>query len=197
MFLYLVVKVHYMKYIEKLSLVLMKSLYLNIEYGTRVNLNSVVLLNVLGKSDLVTVLNLHELTSAQLIISIYLELAHLRKVCNPVVANLLCYPVCKKRIAVKKESSLCNAIGLVVELFRHHLIEILKLLLLKNLCVKLCNTVYREARSDCKVSHLNLSVVHDCHLADFLLIARIHGLNLLDKASVNLLDNLVYSRKKS
>ena len=44
MFLYLIVKIHNMKYVEKLSLILMKSLYLNIEYRTRVYVNTVVLL---------------------------------------------------------------------------------------------------------------------------------------------------------
>ena len=197
MFLYLIVKIHNMKYVEKLSLILMKSLYLNIEYRTRVYVNTIVLLYVLSKTNLVAVLYLHKLALAQLVICVHLKLAYLRKVCNPVISNLLGNPVSKKRVAVKEETSLCYTIGLIVELLRHHLIEILKLLLLKNLCVELCNTVYRKSCCDCKMSHLDLSVIYNCHLAYLLLIARIHCLNLLNKTSVNLLNNLVNSRKKS
>ena len=153
--------------------------------------------NIFCETNLIAVLNLHKLTLAQLVICIYLELIYLRKVCNPIITNLISNPVSEKRIAMKKETSLCDTICLIVKLLRHHLIEILELLLFKYLCVKLCNTVDREACCDCKMCHLNLSIIYDCHFAYLLLIARIHCLNLLYKTSVDFFNNLIYSRKKS
>ena len=119
-----------MKDVKKLSLVLMKSLNLYIKDRTRIYIDTVVLLNVLGKTYLVLVLNIHEFLLSLLIISINLKLVNLRKVCNPVITNMSCYPVSKKRVTVKKESSLCNTISLVVELIREHLIEVFKFLIL-------------------------------------------------------------------
>ena len=49
---------------------------------------------------------------------------------------MVCYPVSQERVAVKKESSLCDTVGLVVELLGHHLVEVLKLSLFKDLCVR-------------------------------------------------------------
>ena len=69
--------------------------------------------------------------------------------------------------------------------------------ILQNLCVKLGNTIYREACSYGKMSHLNLTIIYNCHLSDFLLVSRIFSLNLFNKSSVNLFNNLVNSRKKS
>ena len=39
--------------------------------------------------------------------------------------------------------------------------------------MKLCNTVDRIAAYDSQTSHMNLSVIDDCHLADFFLITRV------------------------
>ena len=63
--------------------------------------------------------------------------------------------------------------------------------------MKACNTVYRIACCDCKVSHLNLSVIDDSHLFDLLIISRIFCLDLKDETTVDLFDDLVYTRKQS
>ena len=73
----------------------------------------------------------------------------------------------------------------------------MKLLILKYLCVKLCNTVYRVACNDSHICHLDLSVIEDCHLSHLVLIARISLINLHHKSSVYLVNNLVYTWKQS
>ena len=98
---------------------------------------------------------------------------------------------------MSKETSLCDTVCFVVELLRHHLIEILQLLILEDLGMKACNTVYRVACNDRKVSHLNLSVIDDCHLFDFLIVSRISVLYFNDETTVDLFDDLVYTRKQS
>ena len=98
---------------------------------------------------------------------------------------------------MKQKSSLRNTICLVVEFLRHHLVEILQLLLLQDLGVQSCNAVYRVACCNRQMCHLNLSVVDNRHLANLLLIARILRLNLQDKTAVDLFDDLVYTRQQS
>jgi len=63
--------------------------------------------------------------------------------------------------------------------------------------VKLRNTVYREAADDCKVSHADLSVVNDRHSADLLVVTRISLLDLGYKTAVDLLNDLVNTRKQT
>ena len=186
-----------MKDVHELSLVLMQAFYLNIEDGTRIDIDAVVLLDVLRKTDLVLVLNVHEFLLALLIIHIDREFFDIGEVGDPLVSNLVGYPVCKERVSVKKETSLGDTVRLIVELLRHHLIEVTQFLFLKDLCVELRNAVYGEAADDRKVSHADLSVVDDRHSADLIVVARISLLDLSYKAAVDLLNDLVNTRKQT
>jgi len=47
------------------------------------------------------------------------------------------------------------------------------------------------------MSHLNLSVVDDCHLCNLLLVTRILLLNLNDETAVDLLNDLIDTRKQT
>ena len=102
---------------------------------------------------------------------------------------------------MQKESPLGNTVGLVVELLREHLIEVLKLLILQNLCVKPCNTVNRISRNNCKMSHLNLTIIYNSHLTNLLIgdsgLSRILHFNKTDETAVNLFYNLVYTGKQT
>ena len=113
-----------MKDVHELSLVFMKTFYLNIEDGSRIDIDAVVLLDVLCKTDLVLVLNIHEFLLALLIIHINRKLFNIGEICDPLISDLIGHPVCKQRVSMKKESSLCDTIGLVVEFLRHHFVEI-------------------------------------------------------------------------
>ena len=156
-----------------------------------------MLLDVLCKTDLVLVLNIHEFLLALLIIHINRKLFNIGEICDPLISDLIGHPICKQRVAVKQETSLGNTICFIIKLLRHHLIEVTKLLFLKDLCVKLRNTVYREAADDCKVSHADLSVVNDRHSADLLVVTRISLLDLGYKTAVDLLNDLVNTRKQT
>ena len=110
---------------------------------------------------------------------------------------MVCDPGCQQWIAVKQETSLCDTICLIIELLWHHLIEIFQFLMLQDLSMKLCNTVYRVTCCDCKVCHLHLSVKDDSHLAYFFEITRIFCFNLCYKTTVDLFNDLIYTRKQS
>ena len=63
--------------------------------------------------------------------------------------------------------------------------------------MKLCNTVDRISAYDSQTSHMNLSVVDHCHLADFFLITRVLLSYLDQEAAVDLFYDLIDTRKKS
>ena len=120
----------------------MQTLYLHIKNRTRVYLNSIMLSDIGSKTNLIAVFDIHKFMLRLLIICIKRKLVNCRQIRNPRIAYTLCYPLCKQRIAVQQETSLCNAVGLVVKFLRHHLVEILQLLFLQNFCMQPCHTVH-------------------------------------------------------
>src|SRR5699024_9306493 len=137
-----------MQDIQELTFIFMQTFYLYVEDRARIHIDSVVLLDVFCKADFVLVFDLHEFASCFLIIRVQFELCNLRQVRDPSVADLVCEPVCQKRVPMCEETSLCDTVCLVVELLRHHLIEVSKLLRLQNIRMEPCNTVYGEASDD-------------------------------------------------
>ena len=124
MFFNLIVQVHNVKDVHKLAFVLMKSLNLYVKDGVRIYFDSVVLQNVLSKTYFVTVFDVHEFLLCLLVICINFQFCKFWKVGNPAITNMLCNPVCQKWVSVKQETSLGNTVGLIVEFFRIHFIEI-------------------------------------------------------------------------
>ena len=196
MLLDLVVQIHDMQDIQELTFVLMQTLHLHVEDRARVNVNSVVLLDIFCKTYFVLILDLHELASCALILHIRFQFRDLGQVCDPAVADLVCDPVCEQRIAVREETSLRDTVRLVVELLRHHLIKILELLMLQDLCMELGNTVYGESGDDRHIRHAHLPIHKDRHLLHFILIARIHLADFDKEPAVDLLHDLVDTGQK-
>ena len=196
MFFDLVIQIHNMQNVHELTFVLVQTLNLYIEDRTRVYLNAVVLQNVFCKAHLVLIFDIHELLLCLLVIRINLQLGELCQVCHPSVSDMVCHPVCQQRVAVKQETSLCDTVRLVVEFVRIHLVEILQFLFFQDFRMQPCNTVYRIAACNGQMSHLNLAVIDDGHFADFLLVARIFIVDLLDESAVDLLNDLVDTGKQ-
>ena len=188
---------HHMHDVHELTFVLMQSLYLAVKDRPRIHINAVVLFDIFCKTNLVLIFDVHELLLTFLVIHIHAQLADVGEVCDPVVADLAGHPFCQQRIAVQQKTSLGDTVGLVVELLRHHLIEIFQLTFLKNFCVETGHAVDGKAAGDGKVSHAHLSVIEDRHFSDFLLISRIFCLDLHDKTTVDLFHDLVYTRKQT
>ena len=197
----LVIQVHNMQDVEELSLVLVQSLDLYVEDRSGIDFDSVVLEDVLGQTDFVLVLDVHELLLRLGVIRIDLQFLHVGQICDPLIADLIGDPLCKVGIAVQQESSLCDAVGLIVELLREHLVEVSELFGHQDRGVKLRNAVDGEAGNDSKVRHADLSVIDDAHLVD--LVADIYAciviavVDLTLKSAVDLLHDGVDSGKKS
>ena len=122
-----------MQYVQKLPLVFMQTFYLHVEDRTGIYLNPVMLHNIFRQTHLVLVLDIHKLLLRLLVVGVNFQFVDLRQIGNPVATHMSRHPVGKQRIRMKKETSLRNAIGLIVKLLGHHLVEILKLLILQNL----------------------------------------------------------------
>ena len=78
----------------------MESLYLHIEYRSRIDINAVIVLDILCESDLILILDVHELLLSLLIVSVNLQSGNARQISDPLVADVICYPCSQKRIAV-------------------------------------------------------------------------------------------------
>ena len=63
--------------------------------------------------------------------------------------------------------------------------------------MQLCDAVDRVTRDNCQVRHPHLSVVDNSHLCDLVLVARVPLLDLHDEAAVDLLNDLIDTRKES
>ena len=83
-----------MQNIHQLSLVLMQTLYLYIKDRARIYIDTVVLLDISSQTQLVLILDIHELMLSLLIICINLQLFQARQVCYPLLAYMLGYPIC-------------------------------------------------------------------------------------------------------
>ena len=193
----LIVQIHDMQDVEELTFILMQTFYLHIENRARVNINTVVLFDIFRKADFVLILDLHKLASCTVIIYIWFQLRDLGKVGDPSVSDLICDPVSEKRISMCKETSLCDTVCLIIELLRHHLIEVFQLLMFQDFRVKLRHTVYRESCNDRHICHAHLAVHEDRHLLHFILVARIHLADFDEEPAVDLLNDLVDTRQET
>ena len=202
MLLQFIIQIHYMKDIQKLPLVLVETLHLYIKDGSGIHFDIVVLQDILGKAHLVVILDIHELLLSLIVVRIDLQAGNLGQIRDPLAAAVIRHPISQKRIAVKQKSSLGDAVGLIVEALREHLVEVLQLLVLQDFGMEPCHAVYGIARHNSHVSHLHLTVIDNGHLAD--LILYIHAwhiavsvLDLNDETTVDLLHDLIYTGKQS
>ena len=78
----------------------MEPLDLHIENGSRIDIDAIVFLNVLRQTNLVLVLDVHELLLRLLIVSVELHLRDLRKIRDPLIPDMFRHPVREKLVAV-------------------------------------------------------------------------------------------------
>ncbi|OQA22761.1 MAG: hypothetical protein BWY61_01567 [Firmicutes bacterium ADurb.Bin354] len=77
MILELVIQMHNIQDIEQLPLIFVQTLNLYVKYGSGIDINSVMLLDIFCKANFVLILDIHELALSLFIISINLELLDL------------------------------------------------------------------------------------------------------------------------
>ena len=130
------------KSIHLLSLVLVKSLYLNIKDRFRVNLYTFMLLKVSCKFFFLAHLKSLELIKNFLVIDVVKELFKLISILLESITDCLRKEISKWMVAGKEPSTEGDSVCLIVEFLRIELVEIVKFALLEDICVDSCNTIY-------------------------------------------------------
>ena len=113
-----------MKDVQQLPLVLVQTLHLHIENGSGVHIDAVVFFDIFRQPKLVLVLDIHELLLAFLVVRVYFQLLYMGQVGDPFVTDLISHPLSQQGVAVQQEAALGDTVGLIVELLRHHLVEV-------------------------------------------------------------------------
>ncbi len=193
----LIIQIHDMQDIKKLTLILVETFYLYVKDRTGIYVDSVMLFDIFRKADFIFIFDLHELASCGVVIYIRFQFRDLGQIRDPAVSDLVCDPVCEQRVPVGKETSLCDAVCLVVELLRHHFIEIPQFLMFQDLRMEFRDAVYGEARDDRHICHAHLTVHEDRHFPHFIFVARVHLADFDEESAVDLLYDLVDTRKQS
>ena len=156
----------------------MQTLGLAVENRAGIDLNAVVLLDIFCKTQLVLILDVHELCLCLLVIRVYSQTLQMAQIGDPVVSDMISDPACQKRICMQQETSLGDTVGLVVKLLGEHLVELLQFLIFQDFRMQSCHTVDGITGSNCQMCHLYFSVINDRHLLDHMLIAGEACLNL-------------------
>ena len=128
--------------VHKLTLVLVNSLDLDIEEGILIDSNTTVLVDPVGKSLLVSHLDISPCLSEIGIILLAVKLGNLSQISRPVlVAEVLGVEGSKFGVTAHNPSSGGDTIGLVLELVREDLVEVLEKSSLEELRVDGSDTI--------------------------------------------------------
>ena len=183
-----------MKNIQQLTFILMKTFDLNIKNRIRIHINIIMFFNVFCKTQLILIFDIHKFLLCLRIICIFFKAFDKRKIRDPFIcSNLFCNPGSKKRITVKKESSLCDSVCLIIELLRHHFIEIFKLTLFQDFCMKTCNTIDGKSCYNSHICHSYLTFIKHRHVANLAVVVRITFFNLNEESTIDFLNDLINS----
>ena len=124
-----------------LTLVLVKTLDLNIKDGVRIKVNTLCFLEPCSKFLLVFGLDAVEFRKNVLVIYVIAQALKLRGVLLPALAYRLRDEVAQTRVAAHEPSAEGNTVCLVVEFVGIEIVEALHLGLFENLRVKCSNTI--------------------------------------------------------
>ena len=125
-----VVEVDDVEDIEQLALVLVDALDLDVEEGIDIEADAAFFFDEIGQALLVGALDFAPFLVESLVVGKGLELAHLRQVGDPVLADALIQGLAEQGVAPAQPATLGDAIGLVVEFLRPQFVEVVEQALL-------------------------------------------------------------------
>ena len=182
--------------IHQLTLVGMDALYLHIKHGINLDADLVVGQHILGKSTLSGTLYLVDGLQESRVVHILVQLLHELGVASPCPGQLVVNNMCQLVVGTDQPAAMGDAVGLVVELLREVLVEVLQGAFLQDVGMETCHAVYAEGAYNCQTSHVNLAILQDRQLTHQLLIVRVLGAYLIEEAAVDLVDNHVDTRQQ-
>ena len=182
--------------IHQLTLVGMNALYLHIKHGVNLDADLVVSQHILGKSTLSGTLYLVDGLQERRVIHILVQLLHELGIASPGPGQLVINNMCQIVVGTDHPAAMGDAVGLVVELLREVLVEILQGAFLQDVGVETCHAVYAEGAYHCQACHVNLAILQDRQLTHQLLIVRVLGTYFIEEAAVDFVDNHVDTRQQ-
>ena len=153
--------------------------------------------HISGKALLVLVLDIHELVLCPRVIQVHLHFLELTQVRCPALADLVGDPVSQQAVSMKQETSLGDAVRLIVEFIRHHVVEIVKHVFLQDFRVQGGHAIYGMAADNRQERHTDLAIVNDGHSADHVGVIIVSGVDIVLEAAVDLLHDLVNTRQQA
>ena len=174
----------------------MEPFYLHIKNRAGIYIDAIVLFDIFCQAEFILIFNIHKFLAALLILRIDCQLADMGQIRDPLIPYLIGHPLSQKRVAVKQETPLGNSVCLIVEFFRHHLIEIAQFLFLQDFRMEPGYSVYGKSGHNGQMCHLNLAIEDNRHFLYFFIVVRILLPNFQQEAAVDLLHNLVDTRKQ-
>ena len=147
--------------VELLPLVLVQTLDLNVVNGFRIHLVALIFLEPGGKLFLLRILAVQDALQKCGILRIGKQVHQLVRVRLPPLADLLANQLGELRIALHDPSAESDAVGLIIELLRIELVEVVELRILKDLGVEPCDAVDGVAVMDIQVRHVDVLVLVD------------------------------------
>lgn len=187
--------------VQLLTLVLVDTLDLHIKKRLRVDTDSLSILDVLGKADLVCVLDLLELLAEVGIVDECLNLVQERKILQVLVAaKLRGNEFRQARVGLVEPATGCDAVGNIGELvWTVDLHEILENGGLDQIRVQLGDTVDLVRANDgeiCHADHLGLRLLNDGHASEHIALLGEGALNELQELQVDVVDDLQVTRQQ-
>ena len=105
-----------MEHVQKLSLVFVQALYLNVKDAVRVKEVVLGVLEEVGQDLLVGMLDLDKLVQAFFVVGEFFQALELCQILFPTVSDSLCDEFGQRRVGVQKPAALGDSVCLVVEL---------------------------------------------------------------------------------
>ena len=168
--LYAVVYPEYRESVEKLALIFVKALYLNVEYEIRVCVDIVVSLDEVRELFFLVLLDVDEAAEDILVVSVLSKLLELVKVIYPaVIADKLGNERRKLLIAESYPAALSYAVSLVAESLGIKAEPICKDGIFQYLSVYLGNAVYMAGRIASHISHVDKASLDNLYAVYFVL----------------------------
>ena len=154
--------------VHLLTLVLMKTFYLNVKDGILIHMKILCLIEITFQRSLVVLFDLFQPLQHLCVILILQKLLKLHRIFLISTSDQALDVVCQLMIAVDQPAAESNSVGLVVELLRIDIIKRFQLRILQDLRVQRGNAVDRETIVDIHMRHVNAAVlVDDRHLFPF------------------------------
>ncbi len=153
------IQVNHVQRVEQLALVFVNTLDLNIKQRSRINLDAGFALNQGSQPLFVLQLDVTPGLTERLVIQIFFQTGQTGQVSHPLLAQHLIQQCTQPGVGRSHPASGGNTVGLVVELVRPELIEVVEQPFFKQLGMQCSHAVDRVAANNRQMRHADFTVI--------------------------------------